>query len=83
MSDSWPCPIYNGVEYGAGACYHALGYARKAVADYQAVFMTPDSGLDTEARGLVCLGFYQKVCPFLTAVPWSKGADLWGSGQAC
>ena len=24
------------------------------------MFMTPDAGLDSEARGLVCLGFYQK-----------------------
>ena len=59
--------------HGAGACYHALGYARKAVADYQAVFMTPDSGLDTEARGLVCLGFYQKVCLSLAC----SRADVW------
>ena len=45
---------------GPGACYHALGYARKAVQDYQAVFMTPEAGLDAEGRSLVCLGFYQK-----------------------
>lgn len=44
----------------AGACNHALGYCREAVQDYQACFMTSEQGLDSEAQGLVYLGFYQK-----------------------
>ena len=44
----------------AGACSHALGYCRQAVEDYQACFMTSEGGLDSEARGLIYLGFYQK-----------------------
>lgn len=44
----------------AGACNHALGYCKEAVQDYQACFMTSDQGLDSEAKGMVYLGFYQK-----------------------
>ena len=37
-----------------------MGYCKQAVEDYTACFMTPEEGLDPEARALIYLGFYQK-----------------------
>lgn len=50
---------------GAGACYHALGYHKSAVRDYnaaQAAILTasPDVGSSPDARQQQSLAFYQR-----------------------